>query len=46
MAMITVLFLSLVLVIPAAIYEGGRALYYKVQDAREWRRIKQIYFNG
>ena len=42
--MITVLFLSLVLVIPAAIYEGSIALYNKIQDAREWRKIKKIYY--
>lgn len=46
MAIFTAVFLILVLVVPAAIYEGCVTLYYKVQDAREWRRIKRIYFNG
>lgn len=44
MGIVTVFVFAAVVFIPTAIYEGCVALYHKAQDAREWRKIKRIYY--
>jgi hypothetical protein len=44
MAIITLMALALALAIPAAVYEGIVALHHRAKEAREWRKIKKIYY--
>jgi len=46
MAIITVLVLALAFAIPAALFEGFASLYRRAKEAREWRKIKRIYYPG
>lgn len=38
--------LALALAIPAAVYEGIMALHHRAKEAREWRYIKRVYYQG
>lgn len=46
MGIITVMVLALAFAIPAALFDGITALYRRVKEAREWRKIKRIYYPG
>ena len=46
MGIITVMVLALAIFIPAMAIEGMVALYHRAKEAREWRKIKQIYYPG
>lgn len=46
MAIITVMLLALAIAIPAALIEGIMALHRRAKEAREWRKIKRIYYPG
>lgn len=38
--------LALAIAIPAALIEGIMALHHRAKEAREWRRIKKVYYPG
>ena len=44
MAIITVMVLGLAITIPAALYEGCRALIRRAKEAAEWRKLKRMYY--
>lgn len=42
--MITVFVVALSFLIPAALIEGFASLYRRAKEAREWRKIKRVYY--
>lgn len=46
MGIITVMVLALAFAILVALVEGCIALIRRAKEAREWRKIKQIYYPG
>jgi hypothetical protein len=44
MAIITLMVLALAIAIPAALIEGIVALHHRAKEAREWRKIKRMYY--
>ena len=44
MGIVTVFVFAAVVFIPTAIYEGCVAIHNRAKEAREWRKIKRIYF--
>lgn len=46
MGIITVLLLALAFAILSGVINGCIGLHRRVKEAREWRKIKQIYYPG
>lgn len=46
MGMITVFFVALAFLIPTALVEGIQALHHRAKEAREWRSIRKVYYQG
>lgn len=46
MAIITVILAALAIAIPTALIEGAMALHRRAKEAREWKRLKKIYYPG
>lgn len=46
MALITVFLVALAMMLPAALIEGAIALHRRAKEAREWKRLKKIYYPG
>lgn len=46
MAIITVMLVALAIFVPAALLEGCAILHRRVTEAREWRNLKKIYYQG
>lgn len=46
MAIITVFLVALTFMIPTALVEGFKALHHRAKEAREWRSIRKVYYQG
>ena len=46
MGMITVFLVALAFLIPTALVEGIQTLHHRAKEAREWRKLKKIYYPG
>lgn len=46
MAIITVMLVALAIFVPAALLEGCAILHRRAKEAREWRNLKKIYYQG
>lgn len=44
--MITVFLVALAIFIPTALVEGFKAMHHRAKEAREWRSIRKVYYQG